>query len=135
VRWPEGPEVRVDSYVYAGCDVPAEYDPLIAKLTAWAPDRSACVARLRRALTELHLAGIASNHPLLRRIVWDPSFADGTYSAELVAQAFADQPPNDAPYRQLAAAAAVLYTLRRSDLKPSLPDRLLSGWHRSGHSF
>ena len=135
VRWPAGPEVRVDTYVYPGCEVPAEYEPLIAKLTTWAPDRAGCVARLRRALGELSLSGLATNLPLLRRIAWAPSFALGNYTAEL-ARLPLDQPPEtDDQARRLAAAAAVLYSLRTNEFQPRLPERLLSGWRRAGRSF
>jgi len=134
VRWPQGPEVRVDSYVEAGGDVPSAYETLIAKLTTWAPDRPGCVARLRRALGELSLAGIASNLPLLQQISWDPGFADGSYTDDLLSQPFVRQPESDDQLRQLAAAAAVLYTLRRGQFQPCLPERLLSGWHRAGRS-
>jgi len=135
VRWPQGPEVRVDTYVYAGGDVPAEYETLLAKLTTWAPDRAGCVARLRRALSELSLSGIASNLPLLRRIAADPAFADGSYSDELAAQALDHQDQPEDELRRLAAAAAILYTQRTGQFQPRVPERLLSGWHRADRSF
>src|SRR5438876_835910 len=47
---PSGPGVRVDSGVVAGGVVPVEYDPLLAKISAWAPDRTVAVRRLRAAL-------------------------------------------------------------------------------------
>ena len=47
---PGGPGIRCDAGVASGSVVPPEYDALIAKVIAWAPDRAAALQRLRRAL-------------------------------------------------------------------------------------
>jgi acetyl-CoA carboxylase biotin carboxylase subunit len=54
---PGGPFVRVDTHAHPGYSVPAEYDSMIAKVVAWAPDRAAAVARMRRALHETTVTG------------------------------------------------------------------------------
>ncbi len=129
-RWPGGPGVRVDTYAYAGCDVPGAYDPLIAKLIAWAPDRAACLARLRRALDETELTGTPTNIPLLQRILADPAFVSGNFDPDFPAQAPGPEAEAGDRLRDLAVAAAVLYHLRSQNFRPSIPSRWLSGWHR-----
>ena len=50
LREPGGPGVRVDSALYAGMPVTANYDSLIAKVIAWSEDRPSAIRRLQRAL-------------------------------------------------------------------------------------
>ncbi|HSP81620.1 MAG TPA: acetyl-CoA carboxylase biotin carboxylase subunit, partial [Myxococcaceae bacterium] len=52
LRVPGGPFIRDDSGVFAGYTVPGEYDPLLSKLSVWAPTRREAIARARRALDE-----------------------------------------------------------------------------------
>jgi acetyl/propionyl-CoA carboxylase alpha subunit len=130
VRLPSGPEVRVDTYVYSGCEVPAEYDPLIAKLTVWGEDRAACLARLKRALMEFKLVGTSTNLPLLQRIVQALDFEQGTYDSEFLAHPFDHSPEQAEQFRDLAAVAALLFARRTQAFTPSTPERLSSGWHR-----
>src|SRR5216684_939746 len=63
---PSGPGIREDSGVYEGWTVPLEYDPLLSKLIAYAPDRLTAIARMRRALDEYFVGGIKTNLPLFR---------------------------------------------------------------------
>jgi len=50
VRWPGGPWVRVDSGLYRGMEVGLSYDPMLAKVIVWGPDRDAAIARMCRTL-------------------------------------------------------------------------------------
>jgi acetyl/propionyl-CoA carboxylase alpha subunit len=132
VRLPGGPGVRVDTYIYSGCDIPAEYDPLIAKLVVWGPDREACLTRLRQALRECQLTGTPTNLPLIQRIVDHPDFVEGDYSTDFLPSPFEEDPTMRAVgLRDLAAIAALTYLRKKQHFNPALPDRLLSGWHRA----
>ena len=131
VRLPGGPHVRVDTYVYSGCDVPAEYDPIVAKVCVWGEDRDECVLRLRRALEDFALIGTPTNLPVHLRILSDPDFVNGDYTTDFFQHLPFDQPPANAPLRDLAIAAAIAYVRRNLVFQPSLPDRLRTGWHRS----
>jgi acetyl-CoA carboxylase, biotin carboxylase subunit len=71
---PSGPGVREDSGVYEGWTVPLDYDPMLSKLIAYAPDRATAIARMRRALDEYFVGGIKTNLPLFRRILEHPDF-------------------------------------------------------------
>ncbi len=130
VRRPSGSEVRVDTYVYSRCDIPGNYDPLIAKLSVWAEDREPCVQRMRRALKDFVLIGTPTNLPLLQRIMRAPDFEPGIYSTEFLEKPLLDHQEAETDLRNLAVAAAVFYARRNQLFQPSTPDRLLSGWHR-----
>jgi acetyl-CoA carboxylase biotin carboxylase subunit len=84
LRWPEGPGIRVDSGVYEGCEVSMFYDPMLAKLTVWAGDRDAAIARMRRALSELVIEGLETNVDFLDRVLTHEAFRAGTYDIGMV---------------------------------------------------
>jgi acetyl-CoA carboxylase biotin carboxylase subunit len=77
---PGGLGVRVDSALYAGYTVPPYYDSLVAKLIVHGADRAMALMRLRRALEEFVIDGIATTLPLHRRIVEDAEFCAGDYT-------------------------------------------------------
>ncbi|NPV28535.1 MAG: acetyl-CoA carboxylase biotin carboxylase subunit [Firmicutes bacterium] len=78
---PGGFGVRVDSGVYPGCRIPPYYDSLIAKLITWGKDRSEAIRRMRRALREFEIEGVATTIPFLQRIMDNAFFQRGeTYT-------------------------------------------------------
>jgi acetyl-CoA carboxylase biotin carboxylase subunit len=89
---PGGPFVRVDTHGYAGYRVPAAYDSLLAKVIAWAPDRTQAIARMRRALGEFTIEGpgIRTTCQFLDRVLRDPLFAEAKHDTSLVAKILAD---------------------------------------------
>jgi acetyl-CoA carboxylase biotin carboxylase subunit len=74
---PGGFGVRVDSHASAGYRVPPYYDSMIGKLIVHGATRADALTRLRLALAEMQVGGIATNLPLHRRIVDEPGFAGG----------------------------------------------------------
>lgn len=131
VRLPGGPGVRVDTYVYSGCYIPAEYDPLVAKLIIWGDERQQCLLRMRQALHECQLTGTPTNLPLIQRILGQPGFIEGRYTTELLPAPMDEEASlEEEHYRNLAAIAAVAYLRQRQSTHPVMPERLLSGWHR-----
>lgn len=127
---PGGSDVRMDTYLFNGCVVPIEYDPLIAKLLVWGKDREACLLRLDRALDETRFSGISTNLSLIRRMVEQPSFVEGNYSTSSSPALAAEDTADEVLLRDLAIAAAIAYYRRRSSFHPELPERVLGGWHR-----
>ncbi|MCP1602968.1 urea carboxylase [Pseudomonas citronellolis] len=80
VRFPpaDGQALRIDTWVEAGCEIPPYFDPMIAKLIAWAPSRAEASAALDRALADTLLYGVESNRAYLRQIIADAPFASGS---------------------------------------------------------
>ncbi len=76
---PGGLDVRVDSALYSGCQVPPYYDSLVAKLIVRGASRNECLMRLMRALEEYAIGGIETTIALHRRIIADKAFIDGEY--------------------------------------------------------
>jgi acetyl-CoA/propionyl-CoA carboxylase, biotin carboxylase, biotin carboxyl carrier protein len=79
-REPAGLGVRIDSAAYPGWSIPPEYDSLIAKLVVWAPARGEAIARLRRAIDEYVVEGVATTLPLLRALCDYAPVEDASYT-------------------------------------------------------
>ncbi len=81
---PGGAGVRVDSGVYGGWRVPADYDSLLAKLIVHAPTRSEAILRMRRALDEFIVGGIRTNIDLHKALLLDHEVIDGTMTTRTI---------------------------------------------------
>ena len=79
---PAGPFVRVDSHAHPGYSIPAEYDSMIAKIIAWAPDRDTAIARMRRALGETSAKGpgVHTTTRFLYDLIDSPEFRSATHT-------------------------------------------------------
>jgi acetyl-CoA/propionyl-CoA carboxylase biotin carboxyl carrier protein len=75
LRVPGGPGIRWDAGVEAGDAVDAAFDSLAAKLIVHAPDRDAAIVRLRRALGELEVTGVATVAPLAEALLDEAAFS------------------------------------------------------------
>ena len=76
---PEGEHVRVDTALCVGYEVSLHYEPLLAKVMAWGPDRAAAIATLDSALERFRVEGVTTNIPLLRDVLASPEFETGSY--------------------------------------------------------
>ncbi|KAB2352731.1 acetyl/propionyl/methylcrotonyl-CoA carboxylase subunit alpha [Actinomadura rudentiformis] len=74
---PESYGLRLDSGVESGSEVGIHYDPMLAKVIAWGPTRTAAARRLRAALTGARVHGVTTNRDLLARIMAEPAFLQG----------------------------------------------------------
>jgi len=81
-REPSGPGIRVDSGIAENSKVSAKYDPLVAKVIAWGPTRIVSISRLKMALEDYTIEGVATNIPLLKYVISSEEFASGTYTTE-----------------------------------------------------
>ncbi len=119
-REPAGPYVRTDSGVLQGGVVGSHYDPLLAKVCAWGPDRATALSRMRRALAETRVEGVTTNLELLRRIMSESDFEAGEYSTGYLA-ARPELTSRRATPAQLAALAAGAYDTRDQQASRYLP--------------
>jgi acetyl-CoA carboxylase biotin carboxylase subunit len=110
---PGGPGIREDEGVYEGWEVPTEYDPMLSKLIAFAPDRATAIARLGCAIDEYVIGGIRTNLKLLRRVLGDADFQaariDTGYLDRLLAKPVPASAEAGAETAEAAAIAAVLF--------------------------
>jgi acetyl-CoA carboxylase biotin carboxylase subunit len=81
---PGGTGVRVDSGVYGGWRVPADYDSLLAKLIVHGATRREAIARMRRALDEFIVAGIRTNIELHKALLVDREVIEGSMTTRTI---------------------------------------------------
>ncbi|NOZ02135.1 MAG: acetyl-CoA carboxylase biotin carboxylase subunit [Deltaproteobacteria bacterium] len=74
---PQGPGVRYDSGIFAGADVPVQYDPIMGKLIVYAHDRDTAIARMVRALEECVVLGVRTSIEFMIDLLKSEPFGHG----------------------------------------------------------
>ncbi|WP_298430964.1 acetyl/propionyl/methylcrotonyl-CoA carboxylase subunit alpha [uncultured Jannaschia sp.] len=105
--------VRNDTGVYEGGEISMFYDPMIAKLCTWGPDRAAAIAAMRDALDGFEVEGIGHNLPFLSAVMDHPKFVAGNMTTAFIAEEYPDgfegvDLPED-HLRRIAAACAAMH--------------------------
>ncbi|MFI6154404.1 acetyl/propionyl/methylcrotonyl-CoA carboxylase subunit alpha [Kitasatospora sp. NPDC051170] len=101
-------ELRLDSGIGAGDEITAHYDPMLAKVIAWAPTRAAAARRLALALARARVHGPATNRETLVRALRHPAFLDGRLHTGFLAEHAEDLAARGAAGTERAALAAAL---------------------------
>jgi propionyl-CoA carboxylase alpha chain len=120
----DGYVVRNDSGVREGDEISMFYDPMIAKLCAWAPTRDAAIDGMARALEDTHLTGLGHNVPFLAAVMEQDRFRSGKLSTRYIQDEFPDGFHGLAPDRRrqdvmIAAAVAMNEVLTEQAGDPS----------------
>jgi len=77
--------IRLDGgTAYSGAVITRFYDPLLEKVTAWAPAPEEAIARMDRALREFRIRGVATNLTFLEAIIGHPHFRDASYTTRFI---------------------------------------------------
>ena len=109
---PDGYVVRNDSGVREGDEISMFYDPMIAKLCAWAPTREGAIEGMARALEDTHLEGLGHNVPFLAAVMDQDRFRSGDLSTSYIADEFPDGfdglPPDDFGRDVMVASAVAM---------------------------
>ena len=116
---PAGPGVRWDGGFATGDEVTLHYDSMIAKLIVAAPDRATAIARMRRALGELVVVGIATNQAFHNRLFEDDAFCRGDIDIQFLERRpdLVDPAPDPGRDFSLAVAAALMEDEARRGLR------------------
>jgi propionyl-CoA carboxylase alpha chain len=90
----EGPDgsiiVRNDAGVREGDEISMFYDPMISKLSTWAPDRLAAIDAMGRSLEDFHIEGLGQNIPFLAAVMDQDRFRSGQLSTNYIKDEFPD---------------------------------------------
>jgi len=134
----DGAPVRVDSGVREGDAITPFYDPMIAKLVTWGEDRAMALGRMRAALAEFEIVGLATNVSFLARTVASKAFSRADLDTGLIDRCRAELFPEDnIPTDEELAAAALAELLAeqaqaaaaaRSSGDPFSPWNIVDGW-------
>ena len=104
-RFVDAPGVRLDSGVEVGDAVSVHYDPMLAKLIAWGPDRATATRRMVRALERASIAGVTTNRDQLLSILTHPAWAAGELDTHFLERHLPSGPPG-APSTEGALASS-----------------------------
>ncbi len=104
--------VRNDTGVFEGGEISMYYDPMIAKLCTWGPDRATAIEEMRLALDGFELEGIGHNLPFLAAVYDHPKFTSGNMTTAFIEEEYPDgfdgvALNNEACMRIAAASAAM----------------------------
>ena len=130
--------VRNDTGVFEGGEISVFYDPMIAKLCTWAPDRDSAVAAMREALGAFEIEGIGHNLAFLEAVMEHPVFTAGEMTTAFIDEAFpegfegATLPAED--LRRLAACAAAMHRVNEIR-RARISDRLDNHERRVGSDW
>ena len=85
---PGGHGVRVDTHVYAGYQIPPNYDSMIAKLITVAQTREECIVKMKRALSEFVVEGVKTTIPFHLALMDNEQFREGNFTTAFLEQSF-----------------------------------------------
>ena len=105
--------VRNDTGVFEGGEISMYYDPMIAKLCTWAPDRATAIEEMRLALDGFELEGIGHNLPFLAAVYDHPKFTSGNMTTAFIEEEYPDGfdgvTLDEDSCQRIAAAAAAMH--------------------------
>ncbi len=129
---PEGKNVRVDTGVTEGSEITMFYDPMIAKLCTYGPNRASAIAEMSRALDAYDVKGIAHNINFLNAVCNHQRFKDGNITTGFIAEEFPDGfmglALDDATYNNLVAIAALVHLRQKARSLTGIASAVGTDW-------
>ncbi len=123
------PRIRIDDGVMDGGEISMFYDPMIAKLITWAPDRQGAIDAQIAALDSFVVDGISDNVDFLSALVQHPRFRRGDLATDFITDEYPDgfhgAPADDQLVQDLAALAAMVAATHEA--RATLVDGQLNG--------
>jgi 3-methylcrotonyl-CoA carboxylase alpha subunit len=126
--------LRIDSGFAEGDAVSPHYDPMIAKVIAFGPDRKAAIRTLKLALVDYHVAGVATNIAFLIRVLDHPDFRAGpvdTVFVERHPELLPDEMSRSRTILALAALGTLALRALEAKRRAALSAEPGSPWHGS----
>jgi propionyl-CoA carboxylase alpha chain len=133
VGWtPNTDGIRWDSGVEEGLALSTRFDPMLAKVIAHAPDRTAAALRLARSLEHSQIAGVTTNREFLIEALRAPAFLAGDTTTDFIqrVQPAPRMAMDDRDLRNAAVVAALFMRRRRAEQAPVL-QFMRPGWRNS----
>ena len=120
LRTPAGPNVRDDSGVYEGSEVPMFYDPMISKLSTWGRTRLEAIDKMRMALSEYRIGGIRHNVEFHKVLMGHEPFRVGALHTGMLDKPFWKK-KEAGPHLKFAVAAALHAELEAEERRAMQP--------------
>jgi propionyl-CoA carboxylase alpha chain len=137
-RREDGSIVRNDTGVYEGGEISMYYDPMIAKLCAWAPTRVEAIAAMANALDGFEVEGIGHNLPFLSAVMSHPRFQSGNITTKFIAEEWPEGfhgVEADLAQSRLLAAVAMFAEITEESRKARISGTLANHARKLGADF
>merc|ERR1712223_896848 len=108
---PEPNRVRIETGVRPGDEVSVHYDPMIAKLVVWGPDRQSALDKLHSCLAEYNIDGLANNVNFLMDLAAHPEFVKGNVDTDFIIRHYDELFPKRETSNELICAATMAVIL------------------------
>lgn len=129
---PTGDNVRVDTGVTEGSEITMFYDPMIAKLCTYGPDRASAIEEMSKALDSYEVKGIAHNINFLNAVCNHPRFKEGRLTTGFIAEEYPDGfmgvDVTDAVYNNMVALAVLIQLRKQGRSLSGLAARFGENW-------
>lgn len=138
LRLPAGPFVRVDTHLYAGYEIPSDYDSMVAKLIVWGKDRNEALNRMRRALNDFEIEGVPTTAKFHEALCNHKDFIEGKFTTRFLEQTeayFAEHYNSQSQSLsddELAALMAILAVRTSSNVSLPLETNFRKEWTKQG---
>jgi propionyl-CoA carboxylase alpha chain len=120
----DGVIVRNDAGVREGDEISMFYDPMISKLSTWAPTRLGAIDAMGRALEDFHIEGLGQNIPFLAAVMDQERFRSGQLSTNYIKdefpEGFAGTQPTEWQRELMSAAACAMHRIMTARSAPQL---------------
>ena len=126
-RCGDDPHVRIDSGMLRGVTVTGDYDPMLAKVIAWGPDRKSALDTLDHALADYSLLGVQTNVEYLRLLINDDDVRAGRLDTGLIGRKLEGMQFRHAADAEIVAAA-LLARDAAAPVEANSPWNAADGW-------
>ncbi|MCU1539284.1 MAG: biotin/lipoyl-binding protein [Arthrobacter sp.] len=122
------PAIRIDSSLREGLEISSDYDPMLAKVIAWGPDRAAALAKLDTALARYTVLGVETNVEYLRLLINDADVRAGRLDTGLIERRMPDFTFRHVGDAELIAAAMPFWVHAAGPATVGSPWDTTTGW-------
>ncbi|MES2618140.1 MAG: acetyl-CoA carboxylase biotin carboxylase subunit [Bacteroidota bacterium] len=120
---PQGPGIRVDDCMEEGMEIPIYYDNMIAKLIVWSDTRENAIEKMKRAISEYRIAGVANTLQFGHWVMENEHFIKGNFDTKFIDNYFKPEylanDTNENLTEVLALAATYLFENQKSISQPN----------------
>ena len=118
---PTGDNIRVDDFVESGYEIPIYYDNMISKLIVWAPTRIEAIEKMKEAIRNYRVEGLATTLPFGDYVMNHPAFISGDFDTQFIKNHYSEQDIQNASKGEATAAALLAAHLMQNNDTPVLP--------------
>jgi len=119
---PTGDNIRVDDFVESGYEIPIYYDNMISKLIVWAPSRIEAIEKMKDAIRNYRVEGLATTLPFGDYVMNHPAFISGDFDTQFIKNHYSEQDIQAASEGEAAAAALLAAHLMQNNDVPVMPN-------------